>query len=424
MGTREDLERQTQTHREVGNRREVIAVEEAPPRLPDELPAPEIHLPPPQAAQRVEQRREHPNLGLRINPEFVVQRQEEERMNADRQRDLNDMIMRKEHLRRQVDTGVNIPQLNTGQMRQVKQGLISLFANEINPMLMKFQPRPDEEQEWEAFEGASEESLHRIREHVIHAIKRNPQRLYGAKRLNPNLQAAREQATEAAVEARTIQSGLTRLKNVLHEIADVNDHEDEGRNDFDRREARLTAKYSEVIKLVPPETMKRFFGTEDRREICNELKTSEQYRTRFIDWLDAMISNQVTSEFEGLRQRTQALKIQEAYRTSKGITVRRFIDQAPSPQCPIQKEVITDHFARNWSEGITGFREAPEGTEFHLEKRIGDQEDDELQAFMQEEKNIEQVIRSRQDMSACGIDGISYRIIKAAKKEHPKWKDS
>jgi hypothetical protein len=40
-----------------------------------------------------------------------------------------------------------------------------------------------------------------------------------------------------------------------------------------------------------------------------------------------------------------------------------------------------------------------------------------MMEFIVSEKNIREVIRSRQDMSATGNDGIGYRIIKAAGQE-------
>jgi hypothetical protein len=40
---------------------------------------------------------------------------------------------------------------------------------------------------------------------------------------------------------------------------------------------------------------------------------------------------------------------------------------------------------------------------------------------MLSEDNIAQVIKSRQDLSACGVDGISYRIMKGAGRERVKF---
>jgi hypothetical protein len=59
-------------------------------------------------------------------------------------------------------------------------------------------------------------------------------------------------------------------------------------------------------------------------------------------------------------------------------------------------------------------------SEFYLEPRIGEQEANEQAAYMLDEENIEAVIKSWQDLSASGADGISYRIIKGMKGERVK----
>jgi hypothetical protein len=41
--------------------------------------------------------------------------------------------------------------------------------------------------------------MYRIKERIIQAIGRNPQRLYGEKKLNPKLQTATEQAAETLI---------------------------------------------------------------------------------------------------------------------------------------------------------------------------------------------------------------------------------
>jgi hypothetical protein len=55
---------------------------------------------------------------------------------------------------------------------------------------------------------------------------------------------------------------------------------------------------------------------------------------------------------------------------------------------------------------------------FHQEAVLTEKEEEkekeEMQSFMLDEKKIAEVIRSRDDLSANRIDGISHRVIKAA----------
>jgi hypothetical protein len=66
-------------------------------------------------------------------------------------------------------------------------------------MMERMIPEPEDWDEWTAFEGAYEEAMHRIREHIIHAIGRDPRRIYGERRLNPNLQTAVENSAEVMI---------------------------------------------------------------------------------------------------------------------------------------------------------------------------------------------------------------------------------
>jgi hypothetical protein len=369
---------------------------------------------PPRRGVRGEER--HPDIGLRSDPARVAQRVDEERVGRGVAQSREEMIRRKAELQAWAEKGVNIPQLSAEQMRGVKEGLGDLFRNEVNPLLAKFQPEQDDWEGWRAFEGAYEESLDRIRKHILRAIKRDPRRLYGERRVNPDLQAAREQQTESAVQIQAVRRELTRFKDVVHEIADAARGQGDGPEAL-RREAKLTKEIGQLLALLSPAVMEKCFGSLDHRVIWEQLNTSEEHRGRVIEWLDAMISTQVTAELDGLRERTQALKVQEAYRVSKSVAMKRYIDTVQSPPCQIDREALTEHFARSWARGTDQFQEAREGAEFHLEAKIGDTEHEELEASMLDEKRIRDVIKSRQDLSASGVDGIGYRIIKAAGKE-------
>jgi hypothetical protein len=206
-------QREDESEREEGDGGEVSSDGEARPTQLDRLPiAPELPQAASQAAQQEEQRGQQADLGLRINPQLIIQQRREDRTNDEWQRTREDMIRRRDYLQSQVESGVTIPQLHTEQMRSVRQGLCDLSAQEINPMSTKFRPESGDWDGWQAFEGACEDSLHRIREHVIRAIRRDPKRLYGEKRLNPKLQAARERTTEMAIETQTIRREFTKSK--------------------------------------------------------------------------------------------------------------------------------------------------------------------------------------------------------------------
>jgi hypothetical protein len=78
-----------------------------------------------------------------------------------------------------VNRGLNISQLNKGQIPHIKVGLSKLFKSEINPMITNIITEKDDSDGWLAFEGADDESMDGIKQHIVQAIGRNSQRLYG-----------------------------------------------------------------------------------------------------------------------------------------------------------------------------------------------------------------------------------------------------
>jgi hypothetical protein len=164
-----------------------------------------------------------------------------------------------------------------------------------------------------------------------------------------------------------------------------------------------------------------YFGSRDHEEIWNELNKEEAHRERVIEWLEAMILTNMTGEIEEMNRRAHALKVQEASRRSKGIAMKRFIDKQQSPQCQIDMPIATEHCRRIWSRPEDDFVEATDDSMVHLESRITEEDDEEMTNFMINEVNIETVIKSRDDLSACRVDGISYRIMKGAGTEGVKF---
>jgi hypothetical protein len=106
---------------------------------------------------------------------------------------------------------------------------------------------------------------------------------------------------------------------------------------------------------------------------------------------------------------------------SKSIAMKRYIGKVQSPQCSIGTDGITNQLSRSWARSTGAFREPHEGQEFHPERRLGREEDNELEAFMLDEQPISEVIRSRHDLSPKDPERIGSRIVRAAKKEGVKF---
>jgi hypothetical protein len=309
-------------------------------------------------------------------------------------------------------------------MRKVKVGLSEIFRSELNPMMERILPRTDEWEELAAFEGAYEESMHEIPGHIIRAIGRDPTRIYGRRKLNPTIQTPMEKSAETVYAQQKVRRDLKKLKDIVHQIIERGE---EPREESDqgvemcRQQAKFAKRFSAILGLLDEDTLERYFGAKGHEEIWRWLNVDESHRDRAREWLDGMITTQVPEELEMMNKKAQALKIQEAYRTSKSIAMKRFTDKEQSPTCQIDMNTVTAHFRNTWAPPSEPFIETNEVSEFYLESRIGEENETEMEAFMIDEEHIAEVIKSRADLSACGVDGISYRIMKSAGTEGVKF---
>jgi hypothetical protein len=84
--------------------------------------------------------------------------------------------------------------------------------------------------------------------------------------------------------------------------------------------------------------------------------------------------------------------------------MKRFIDTEQSPRFQIDKTSVTQHFSKTWAKSENDVREAEQGTSFVLDPRLTERDQEEMEAFRLDNRNIEGFIMSRQDLSAGGID--------------------
>jgi hypothetical protein len=80
---------------------------------------------------------------LRINTATLREREEARQREEEKRREQDHFRRKREQSERDVNRGVNIPQLNTDQMRIVKRGLNALFKTELNAMMEKMMPESE-----------------------------------------------------------------------------------------------------------------------------------------------------------------------------------------------------------------------------------------------------------------------------------------
>jgi hypothetical protein len=102
--------------------------------------------------------------------------------------------------------------------------------------------------------------------------------------------------------------------------------------------------------------------------------------------------------------------------------MKKYINKKESPPYLIEHDTICEYFREAWRPPREAFFEAEENFEFFLYRKLPDDNvPEEMRDYLFSDDNIRDVIRSRDDLSACGNDGIRYQIVKAAGPQRVKF---
>jgi hypothetical protein len=330
-------------------------------------------------------------------------------------------ILKREQLLALVDTGVNIPPLAKVDRIHFKNPINDLLSCEINPTLEQMMPNPDDHESWLTFEGIYEDALDKIRRMIITVKGRDQRKLYGARVINPKLQQAREQQSEALIQRQSAQTQLRKAKYLLEDISLSESEESanyQNEAERNRKNTQWAQKIAPILDKIPAETLHQIFGENVSHQlIWEELNTSLERRKSVIEWLDSVIFSELASELDAATKLLHQQQVRESYNATKSIAMRRYVTKKHSPPCAIDKDVIHNYFQRSWATPPQNFQEAQSDTPFFLKSKIPDDASETMEEFMLNDKNIKDVINSRSDIGACGPDGINNTILKLAGKE-------
>jgi hypothetical protein len=185
---------------------------------------------------------------------------------------------------------------------------------------------------------------------------------------------------------------------------------------------KIVAEPDLFLKLISPEARGEIFGEKTNGEIWDELKSTKENRTIIVDEVDARIADEIAKGFKGITTRSQASKIQAASGTFKSVAIKRYINKRELLSCPIDDVEICECFRSTWGPTQRQLYEAEPDSLFYLHRNLpGEDVAEAMNDYMLSEDKIRHVIRSRDELSACGNDGISYTMMKAGGAEAAKF---
>jgi hypothetical protein len=74
------------------------------------------------------------------------------------------------------------------------------------------------------------------------------------------------------------------------------------------------------------------------------LNISENHHRRIIGWLEAKFMDKIANGFKGVGKRLQAWKVQDTYRTSKNVAMKRHVNKRKLPPCQLKTRKSANTF--------------------------------------------------------------------------------
>ena len=330
------------------------------------------------------------------------------RNNEDQQRreTIDYYIRKREQLLELEELGVNLRCANREEADKIKEGLQSLFKNELIPKITKMKPETDANREWLAFEGAYLECMDTIRRHIARAQGIPEDKIYRRTRPPRKIDKAK---TQRIAEQRTSKLISKLRKWITQEVEDLEETENNPRSN--RNRAIRHSKICEVMRLLTEMDVIELDVTPE--ELIRQIADIPEHRQRVMIWLDGLFTWSLHKTEPSKKEKKE---IRDAYRDDPKTAMTRFVIGEQAPDCTIDPEMIQEHYEKVWAASATPFIEAQLGDDFWIERQCRATDEDIRQRLLDEEL-LQKIVKSRRKLSANGPDGVGYRIMQLGGKE-------
>ena len=312
--------------------------------------------------------------------------EQHERINAQATEEIPDKSYwhrRRELLRTFTDNGINMVSIKPQHVPQVREGLETLFKEELLPLIKA-------EDHWDVYEGKYMETLHRMRTHITQKQGRDPNKIYTYQPRNKDIDAM----TLRALSHQKIETKLHQILKYINKL--IIDTEEEALTQ--QRRVTYLNKVSHVLRETCPD---------EADAIMDEITGSADHQQRALEWIASKIIEASQQKVDCTNTRTPARVIRQMYHEDPGTAFRRYVDPRTSPSCEIPLNDIEEYYGAVWAQET---EPTPTITMEDIPKHIETDLSEDIIKFMTCEENIKKVVQTRKKQSALGPDGVGYRI--------------
>ena len=316
-----------------------------------------------------------------------------------------DWIMR---FSQEEDRTIGIPTLTVERRKLVKRDLKTLYTTVIIPLIERFMPHDDSEDEKMKLDGLILKIAHELRMHCKNKLSLTERGMF---RNSQNNRASNmhEEDTEAKKLLSLSADSASAIKhmNQMRTIQKIQEQTQTLVNKYEKAKDKLIT----IMNNRSEEWNREVFGGNTAQHIVDTISLDEQQFERRVDWLRSVIDNSASKVTKA------KMKIRNMYDDCPRKCLNRYVWPKTTPECPLSHEDFKNHYGREWATEVINYTNPVATDEYNIDETIAPGSDERFAEHMKNEKRIMQIIASRNYISAHGKDGLSNALYRMAKQE-------
>jgi len=312
---------------------------------------------------------------------------------------------------KEEDTGVSLPSMRSQRRKTLRVGLNDMFTNVWIPMLERYAPMNDSEDEQTKLDGVIYRINHEIRMHCCSALKLKPSKMQRKQRSSEN----NNEETIAAEKIKAIRNNTAKIVKWIseyYELSQMDNSEQTIRN----RIGALENKLLDITENQSDEWCMTVFGGRSLEDIKKTLNEDIEHIEAKISWIKSKLDENIQNSKKG-----EINRLRDIYDDNPLKALNHYVWPKNTPTNEMNAKKIVQHYGPCWSTAAEGYESEHLDQTFKIPTILDDLDNAQLLKDIIDVKNIESIINSRNHISAHGRDAISYAIFKLCSKNAAKF---
>jgi len=320
------------------------------------------------------------------------------------------------------DEKLSIPKLTPYRRKLIKKGLKHMFQNVWIPLIIKYCPYNNTNDELLKFDGVIYKINHDIRIHCLNALKINYiNKNNNVTNLSPKQLLKLEEKQKKLKEEKRIiclKSDSQKIIKYIMKYIEINNlikENDINNNQTNRNKInQLENKLLLLLNNLDNNFKDNIFNGNTIEDIRNTLNQSNDYIDNKINWIKSQLDN--IDNNDNNNDNTYKNKIRSIYEDCPKKCLDYYIWPKETPNSNLNANDILKHYGNTWSLEETNYinYDNDKNNDFftNIPKVINEDLNQELYNLIINKNNLLNIIKSRNHLSAHGKDSISNSIFK------------